>query len=81
MPRAARASPDASRCTTLDRSRLADLRTSSLRAQTVAGLERALVPGVAGLVLLESRPGIDDQQRANALRMRAVKRQRHVAAQ
>ena len=49
--------------------------------KTVAGLKRALVPGLAGLVFLETRAGIDDQQRADPLRMRAIKCQRHVAAE
>src|SRR5229473_1644838 len=51
----------------------------ALALEAVAGIERAFVPGLAGVVLLEARSGIDDQQRPHAFRMHAIKRQRHVA--
>ena len=49
--------------------------------EAVAGLMSAFIPGRAGVVFLEAGAGIDDQQRADALRMYAIKRQRHVAAE
>ena len=49
--------------------------------EAVGGVARALVPGLAGVVLLEAGPGVDDQQRADAFGMRAIKCQRHVAAE
>ena len=53
----------------------------ALALEAVAGLQRPLVPGLAGLVLLETRSGIDDQQRAHSFRMGAIECQRHVAAE
>ena len=53
----------------------------SLALEAVAGVMRALVPGLARIVLLEAGAGVDDQQRADALGMGAIERQRHVAAQ
>jgi hypothetical protein len=52
----------------------------ALALEAVAGVMRALVPDLAGLVLLEAGAGVDDQERADAVRMGAVERQRHVAA-
>jgi len=105
MPRAARASPDASRWVTLERSALGQhaargARQSrrvamgdagalpagrfqnfqTLTLEAVAGFTRTLVPDLAGIVLLEARAGVDDQERADTIRMGAVERQRHVAA-
>src|SRR4051794_8604579 len=53
----------------------------SLALETIAGLQRALVPGLARIVLLEAGTGVDDQERARPLRMCAIERQRHVAAE
>src|SRR5207253_11329263 len=51
-----------------------------LALEAVAGVMRALVPDLARMVLLEAGAGVDDQERADAIRMGAVERQRHVAA-
>jgi len=53
----------------------------ALALEAVPGLLRALVPGFAGVVLLEARPRVDDQQRTDALGMRAIECKRHVAAE
>jgi len=49
--------------------------------EAIAGFTGALVPRLAGVVLLEAGAGIDDQQRAHAFGMGTVERQRHIAAE
>ncbi len=65
-----------------DRSRLDACRTrQALTLEPRGGVVGAPVPGVAGVVLLEPRTGVDDQERANPLRIGAIKRERHVTAE
>ena len=53
----------------------------ALAVEAIGGGARTLVPDLAGVVLLEAGPGIDDEQRADAFGMRAIKCQRHVSAE
>ncbi|MHC2623325.1 hypothetical protein ACVIW2_005357 [Bradyrhizobium huanghuaihaiense] len=49
--------------------------------EPVGGGERPCVPGLARIILLEAGAGVDDQQRASALRIGAIEGERHVAAE
>ncbi len=47
--------------------------------EAVGGFMRTPVPGLARVVFLEARPGIDDQQRPDPIRMGAIEGKRHIA--
>src|SRR6266550_1384610 len=51
-----------------------------LALKALGGVARALVPGLARIVLLEAGAGVDDQERGHPRRMGAIKGKRHVAA-